>query len=129
MKNILKALSVSLLLSFYCCKTSKNVLVNDELFSIKRLKSNKSTTLTLEAYDYNSKEKIGGFAEINNVYVNFKYENNDFSPIALDVKAENEFDISFHFVGSKSNRIKKVKVVKKDSIIIKTYLKNDDIID
>ena len=129
MKNILKVLSVSLLLSFYCCKTSKNVSVNDELFSIKRLKSNMSTTLTLEAYDYNSKEKIGGFVEVNNVYVNFKYENNDFPPIVLDVKPENEFDISFHFVGSKSNTIKKVKVVKKDSIIIKAYLKNDDIID
>ncbi|WP_435254498.1 hypothetical protein [Tenacibaculum sp. A30] len=88
-----------------------------------------STTLTLQAYDYNSKEKIGGFAEINNVYVNFKYENNDFSPIVLDVKPENEFDISFHFVGSKNNRINKVKVVKKDSIIIKAYLKNNDIID
>ncbi|WP_428742303.1 hypothetical protein [Tenacibaculum sp.] len=127
---VLKALSVSLLLTYYCCKTPKKIVKEDtNHFTIERLKSNGNTSLTLEAYDYNSKEKIGGYVEINNVYVNFKYLENHFLPIVLDVKAENSFNILFHFVGSKSLKINKLKVFEKDSIIIKAYLQNENIVD
>lgn len=124
-----KVFIISLMLTFYCCEISKKMINSDILSDIKRLKSNTNTTLTLQAYDFNYKEKIGGYVEINNVYMDFKYENNDFSPIVLSVKPNSEFDVSFHFVGSKTTTIKKVKISKKDSIIIKAYLKSDDIID
>ncbi|MGQ3678867.1 hypothetical protein [Tenacibaculum discolor] len=123
-KVVLKALSVSLLLSFYCCitscKTSKEYNTNNKNYKIERYKSKGLFTgVTVKTYDNIKKELLLPSTKvINNVYL----EGTVFS---LGLGKHN---LSILYPSKQSIDIK-LLIKEKDSIVVKAHLPDENIVD
>ncbi|MEY8860824.1 hypothetical protein [Tenacibaculum singaporense] len=119
-----KALSVSLLLTFYCCitscKTSKEYNTNNKNYKIERYKSKGLFTgVTVKTYDNIKKELLLPSTKvINNVYL----EGTVFS---LGLGKHN---LSILYPSKQSIDIK-LLIKEKDSIVVKAHLPDENIVD
>lgn len=127
--NVIKYfLYFSAFLIFTNCNILKGDYYKTETYEIKREKSKywtKLTQLNIIAYEYENKSKlIPVFSiTINDIIINSAHMNS--IPNALIHLIPNKYDVEISFIGKETINIKNLLVKKGDSIVIKSFMKED----
>ncbi len=123
--RIIIPINLLIFIVFSCSSLPKSVNDEAEKYEIIRLKSKEGNTqLVFDSYDFRERnEKIPASALVNGVVFDSKFVE-PIPSIYVDVFPK-EYNLKFFFIGKQSVSINKLKITTGDSVIIKTYLKDD----
>ncbi|MGG8498159.1 hypothetical protein ACQY1Q_17295 [Tenacibaculum sp. TC6] len=108
------------------CVAHKKHEINNDTYTFKKYKSSTGfSSIIINAYDYENKNKINAAARVNSIYFSSTIKK-DKQPLQVEITPNNSFKVEVFLPSRYTVKIKEFYVKRGDSIIINAYLKEDN---